>query len=220
MLRSFGNSTHILVASPQITSQIGDVQQLVLETTLSTTDDRSEVNGFPETDDGRAHTFPPYEPRIGCADVTAVITAAIAGLGVDRLPDHTCRQALDEGKLGRVLPAWRGMKGLVHLVFLTRLGLPPCYASLSTPWVRIFPRILRQNKKGGEPSLRRISAISHQPYPSRSARECCYVFLTAGMPDWLRWCPSRLPSRGIHLRSTLRHTPGRCAEDSRFPCPG
>lgn len=123
-MRSLGNSIRILVASPQIAGRIADIEALAREPTLSTTDDQGEVNWFLETDDGRTHTLR-HEPRMGCADFTAVRAAALAGLGVALLPDHTCRQALEEGKLVRVLPAWHGMKGLVHLVFTTRRGLPP-----------------------------------------------------------------------------------------------
>ncbi|MGN6779734.1 LysR substrate-binding domain-containing protein [Rhizobium sp.] len=123
-MRSLGNSIRILVASPQIASRIADIEALASEPTLSTTDDQGEVNWFLETDDGRTHTLR-HEPRMGCADFTAVRAAALAGLGVALLPDHTCRHALEEGKLVRVLPAWHGMKGLVHLVFTTRRGLPP-----------------------------------------------------------------------------------------------
>ncbi|WP_208603471.1 LysR substrate-binding domain-containing protein [Rhizobium multihospitium] len=123
-MRSLGNSIRILVASPRIAGRIADIEALASEPTLSTTDDQGEVNWFLETDDGRTHTLR-HEPRMGCADFTAVRAAALAGLGIALLPDHTCRQALEEGKLVRVLPAWHGMKGLVHLVFTTRRGLPP-----------------------------------------------------------------------------------------------
>jgi DNA-binding transcriptional LysR family regulator len=138
-MRSLGNSTRILVASPQIASRIGSVEDLAAQPTLSTTDDQGEVNWFLETDEGRMHTLR-HEPRIGCADFTAVRTAALAGLGVALLPDHSCRQALGEGKLVRVLPAWRGMKGLVHLVFTTRRGLPPAVRKFIDGLAAGFPK--------------------------------------------------------------------------------
>lgn len=138
-MRSLGNSIRILVASPQIASRIGNVEDLAKEPTLSTTDDHGEVNWFLETDDGRSHTFL-HEPRIGCADFSAVRTAALAGLGVALLPDHTCREALENGRLVRVLPAWRGVKGLVHLVFTTRRGLPPAVRKFIDSLAAGFPR--------------------------------------------------------------------------------
>jgi len=138
-MRSLGNSVRILVASPQLANRIRVVDDLATQPTLSTTDDQGEVNWFLETDDGRTHTLR-HEPRIGCADFSAVRAAALAGLGVALLPDHTCRQALEEGKLARVLPAWRGMKGLVHLVFTTRRGLPPAVRKFIDGLAAGFPR--------------------------------------------------------------------------------
>ncbi len=138
-MRSLGNSVRILVASPQLANRISIVDDLATQPTLSTTDDQGEVNWFLETDDGRTHTLR-HEPRIGCADFSAVRAAALAGLGVALLPDHTCRQALEEGKLVRVLPTWRGMKGLVHLVFTTRRGLPPAVRKFIDGLAAGFPK--------------------------------------------------------------------------------
>lgn len=138
-MRSLGNSIRILVASPQLASRIGSIDDLSSQPTLSTTDDQGEVNWFLETDDGKSHTHR-HEPRIGCADFSAVRSAALAGLGVALLPDHSCRQALEEGKLVRVLPAWRGVKGLVHLVFTTRRGLPPAVRKFIDSLAAGFPK--------------------------------------------------------------------------------
>ncbi|MFK0331911.1 LysR family transcriptional regulator [Rhizobium sp. NPDC090275] len=138
-MRSLGNSIRILVASPQLASRIGSITDLANHPTLSTTDDQGEVSWLLETDDGQTHTVR-HEPRIGCADFTAVRTAALAGLGVALLPDHTCKQALQDGKLVRVLPAWRGMRGLVHIVFTTRRGLPPAVRNFINALAAGFPK--------------------------------------------------------------------------------
>ena len=60
-----------------------------------------------------------------CSNNLPLLDAAIDGLGVAVLPDHVCMDALEAGRLVRVLPAWRGVQGIVHLVFTTRRGLPP-----------------------------------------------------------------------------------------------
>lgn len=138
-MRSLGNSIRILVASPQIASRIAAIENLAGLPTLSTTDDQGTIDWLLETDDGQFHTLR-HEPRIGCADFTAIRDAALAGLGVALLPDHSCRQALDDGRLVRILPAWRGMKGLVHLVFTTRRGLPPAVRKLIDSLAATFPR--------------------------------------------------------------------------------
>ncbi len=60
-----------------------------------------------------------------CVDFMALRDAAVTGLGVALLPDHTCRGELVSGRLVHVFPHWRTEDGIVHLVFTTRRGLPP-----------------------------------------------------------------------------------------------
>lgn len=128
-MRSLGLSTRILVASPQLASRIGDVTALASVPGLSTSDAADDLAWHLETDDGRSHVQR-GEARLGCGDMAAVRRAAVEGLGVALLPDHVCRAALAEGKLVHVLPAWRGQRGIVHLVFTTRRGLAPAVRAL------------------------------------------------------------------------------------------
>ncbi|MDE1992924.1 MAG: LysR family transcriptional regulator [Rhizobiaceae bacterium] len=152
-MRSLGNSIRILVATPQIASRIADITDLALLPTLATTDDQAEVDWYLETDDGRTHVLR-HTPRLGCADFTSVRAAAIAGLGVALLPDHSCKQALDQGTLARVLPAWRGVQGLVHLVFTTRRGLPPAVRKFIDSLAAGFPRDALVQRTRDEPDRR------------------------------------------------------------------
>ncbi len=138
-MRSLGASTRILVASPQIASQIGDVKQLTALPALATDDTVEDMEWHLESEDGRKH-FVRLQPRMGCGDMATVRDAAIAGLGVAILPDHVCRPALNAGQLVRVLPAWRGLQGIVHLVFTTRRGLPPAVRALIDHLAAGFPR--------------------------------------------------------------------------------
>jgi DNA-binding transcriptional LysR family regulator len=72
--------------------------------------------------------------------MTTIRDAAIDGLGVAILPDHVCLEALEAGHLVRVLPAWRGFQGIVHLVFTTRRGLSPAVRALIDHLAAGFPR--------------------------------------------------------------------------------
>jgi DNA-binding transcriptional LysR family regulator len=128
-MRSLGQSTRILVASPQLASRIGDVTALAMMPGLSTNDAADEFAWHLETDDGRSHVQR-GEARLGCSDMAAVRRAAVEGLGVALLPDHVCSTALAAGHLVHVLPAWRGQRGIVHLVFTTRRGLAPAVRAL------------------------------------------------------------------------------------------
>lgn len=138
-MRSLGKSVRILVASPQTASRIGDIGDLANHPTLSSSDEPGDAEWHLESEGGERHVLS-HVPRMACADFTAVRAAAVAGLGVALLPDHSCRQALDEGRLVRVLPAWRGMLGVVHLVFTTRRGLPPAVRCFIDSLARGFPK--------------------------------------------------------------------------------
>jgi DNA-binding transcriptional LysR family regulator len=128
-MRSLGTSTRILVASPQLASRLRTLDDLTALPILATSNDDALVEWHLQTDDGRARVLK-LEPRMGCGDFGAVRDAAVAGLGVALLPNHLCRDALEQGKLVHVLGEWRGHRGMVHLVFTTRRGLPRAVRAL------------------------------------------------------------------------------------------
>nr|WP_237741171.1 hypothetical protein [Novosphingobium sp. B-7] len=67
--------------------------------------------------------------------MASVRDAAIDGLGITTLPDHVRREAVDAGQLVRVLPAWRGLQGIVHLIFTTYEGSHPPLGRKSITWL-------------------------------------------------------------------------------------
>lgn len=143
-MRSLGQSTRILVASPQLASQATSIDRLATLPTLATSDDGDIIEWHLEAEDGRPRVVM-VEPRMGCSDMAAVRNAAIDGQGIALLPDHVCRDALQSGSLVRVLPAWHGLQGIVHLVFTTRRGLPPAVRALIDHLAAGFPRGITSN---------------------------------------------------------------------------
>ncbi|MET3713747.1 DNA-binding transcriptional LysR family regulator [Sphingomonas trueperi] len=137
-VRSLGRSIRILVASPHFASEVVSVEQLATVQTLSTNDAHDVVDWDLSTDDGQQQTVR-IEPRLGCADMDQLLVAAIVGHGVALLPDRVCRAALNDGRLVRVLPAWHGQIGIIHLVFTTRRGLPPAVRALIDHLANSFP---------------------------------------------------------------------------------
>jgi DNA-binding transcriptional LysR family regulator len=125
-MRSLGRSTRILVAAPALAASCAgdDVAALSDLPTLATTDQMGEITwAFSGPD--RALRTVRHEPRLTCVDFVALRDAAVAGLGVALLPEHTCRSELAKASLVRVFPQWDTEDGLVHLIFTTRRGLPP-----------------------------------------------------------------------------------------------
>ncbi|MBY5828640.1 LysR substrate-binding domain-containing protein [Rhizobium ruizarguesonis] len=138
-MRSLGASIRILVASPQLASQVASIEHLNTFPALSTDDASDDLEWHLEAEDGHKHIVR-VQPRMGCEDMATVRDAAINGLGIALLPDHVCRDALEAGKLVRVLPAWGGLQGIVHLVFTTRRGLSPAVRALIDHLASGFPR--------------------------------------------------------------------------------
>lgn len=138
-MRSLGASIRILVASPQLASQVANIEHLNTFPTLATDHASDDLEWHLEAEGGRKHVVR-VQPRMGCEDMATVRDAAINGLGIALLPDHVCREALEAGKLVRVLPAWGGLQGIVHLMFTTRRGLSPAVRALIDHLAAGFPR--------------------------------------------------------------------------------
>ncbi len=139
-MRTLGYSQRILVASPLLAATLqNNLAALGDFCLLSTTDEIGDLVWNLDHKDGTSHRVS-GEARMNCSDFAAVRTAAIAGLGVALLPDHACAEALRLGQLVRVLPEWSGQRGIVHIVFTTRRGLPPAVRALIDHIATHFPK--------------------------------------------------------------------------------
>lgn len=139
-IRSLGHSSRILIGSPRMAARVcGDIAALATLPTLGTSDEIGEMEWLLENERGAIHRLR-HEPRMTCSDFAAVRAAATADLGVALLPDHTCAEALASGALVHLLPQWRAQRGIVHLVFTTRRGLPPAVRALIDHLATEFPK--------------------------------------------------------------------------------
>lgn len=66
-----------------------------------------------------------HEPRLSSSSPSIVRQAAADGVGVAVVPEWSCRELLESGRLVRILPEWSRHQGMVHMVFTSRRGLLP-----------------------------------------------------------------------------------------------
>ena len=127
VMRSFGESDQLFVASPAYLARAGrptEPAQLAQAETLDEAQTLGRHVWELRGPDGRSERIE-HSPRLACDDFVVLRTAALAGLGIARLPETVVRADLSSGTLERVLPEWSTPQGIVHIVFPSRRGLLP-----------------------------------------------------------------------------------------------
>ena len=132
VMRTFSEVVEYLVASPAYlkgATPLTEPRELKNHTTLDYGGefDRRPWELLGPKDESAAVE---HHPRIVCHDFVVLRQAALAGLGIARLPESVIRADLKEGALVRVLAAWRSPQGIVHVVFPTRRGMLPAVRAL------------------------------------------------------------------------------------------
>ena len=79
---------------------------------------------------GQAQAVVVHRPRLVTRSMSALRTAAVAGVGVVQLPAMMVADELRSGRLVRLLPDWAPRREVVHAVFPSRRGLLPAVRAL------------------------------------------------------------------------------------------
>ena len=127
VMRSFGESRHLLVASGAYLEQRGRPErpeQLAQHATLSFAPE-TDRHAWDLLDSSGTAARIEHSPRLVCHDFPLLRAAALGGLGIALLPESVVRTDIDDGRLEQVLPAWTLPLGIIHVVFPTRRGLLP-----------------------------------------------------------------------------------------------
>lgn len=146
VMRSFGEVCEQLVASPEYLNRVGrptEPLQLSERDTLAY-DPESERQTWELRGPEEAAVEVEHSPRMVSHDFVLLRAAALAGLGIARLPESVVREDLVSGKLERVLPQWNTPQGTVHLVFPSRRGLLPAVRAFIDFLGERFPALIRQ----------------------------------------------------------------------------
>jgi DNA-binding transcriptional LysR family regulator len=127
VMRVLGRSDELLVASPAYLQREGTPTEPAQLRGRDTLDYAGEFDRRPWelVGPGGQTSSAEHTPRVVCHDFTVLRSAALAGLGVAKLPEMVVREDLRSGVLRRVLPEWNSPQGILHLVFPSRRGLLP-----------------------------------------------------------------------------------------------
>ena len=127
VVKNFGNTQTLLVASPALLARQGRPQTLQdlarLDTlAMSSADGRASWQLVGPA--GALHALQ-HQPRYVADDLLTLKFAVLAGIGICALPDYMCRDELRAGLLVPVLPGWAPRVGIFHAVFASRRGMVP-----------------------------------------------------------------------------------------------
>ncbi|RFA30595.1 LysR family transcriptional regulator [Alkalilimnicola ehrlichii] len=127
VMRRFGISRLILVASPELLVRYGEPRHPVdlsmfPSLSLRFTEGRHiwELQGR----DGESLTIS-HQPRLTTDDMWVLRDAAAEGVGITALPGFVCHEYLAGKRLANVLPDWSLPTGQLHAVYPYRRGLVP-----------------------------------------------------------------------------------------------
>ncbi|ADJ28525.1 LysR family transcriptional regulator [Nitrosococcus watsonii] len=132
VMRILGNRRQSLIASPRLLQQVPTPR---LPTDLAHLP--SLGLGQPHHEfqwnllgPNKAQATVKHWPRFITRDMTALRTAAIAGVGIVQLPNMMIRAELAGGELLPLLPDWAPRPETIHAVFVSRRGLLPSVRTL------------------------------------------------------------------------------------------
>lgn len=125
-LRRFGSDQQHLVCAPVLLPQgpLTDPEALAGLPSLSWNPDQTRHYWELEGPNGMQLQHP-HQPRLITQDMSALLSAALAGVGVVQLPGAVAGPLLKAAQLREVVPGWRPRSGIIHAVYPTRRGLLP-----------------------------------------------------------------------------------------------
>jgi len=131
VVRTFGQSNVLLVASPDLLNRYGrprepaDVSQMP----ALSNQEHEGAQSWELLDKQGERVIVDIQPRLICGDFNALLQSCKQGIGVALLPEFVCGPAISRGELEVVLPDWSVPQGTMHFVYPSRRGLLPAVRS-------------------------------------------------------------------------------------------
>jgi DNA-binding transcriptional LysR family regulator len=143
--RMLGSSPQLLVASPRL---FGDAPRPVEPQDLRQWPSLA-VSGRSSPDTWELKCGDRLEtifkgPRLTGESLTVLKDAALAGVGITRLPEFICRGELHDGRLEHVLPDWTLPAHAIHAVYPSRKGMTRAVRAFLDYLVQEVPKALRR----------------------------------------------------------------------------
>jgi DNA-binding transcriptional LysR family regulator len=144
VMRVLGRSDELLVASPAYLERAGTPSEPAQLRERDTLDYAGEFDRRPWelVGPGGQSARAEHAPRVVCHDFTVLRSAALAGLGIARMPEMLVREDLRSGVLTHVLPEWNSPQGILHVVFPSRRGLLPAVRAFIDFLAERLPAVL------------------------------------------------------------------------------
>lgn len=120
--RMLASSARVLVAAPSVAATIPDGADPSILAGLSALSFIDQTGPWILTRPGFDPVVVALVPRVICGDIFTLRDAAVGGVGIAFLPDHSCRRELADNSLVRVFPAWSGPMGSISLAFTGSQG--------------------------------------------------------------------------------------------------
>jgi DNA-binding transcriptional LysR family regulator len=147
VLRTFGQIQELLVASPAYLDRAGRPnapEDLKDHVTLSMNEDEARQRWELQDASGESRRIE-LKPRLSGFDFPMLMALARQGMGITMLPETLCAEAIRNGELEVVLPAWRLPQGIAHLVFASRRGLLPAVRAMIDYLAERMPALIEES---------------------------------------------------------------------------
>ena len=170
VLRTFGQSLVLLVASPAFLDAHGrpqqpaDLEQLPLVSML----DHEGAQILELIDTHGLKTNVEMQARVTCGEFALLLESAKHGVGVAMLPEFVCGPSLVRGELEVVLPDWSMPQGTMHFVYPSRRGQLPGVRAFVEFLADRLPEAMRKQNAPCE-EQRRATEAPPVPKPVRRA---------------------------------------------------
>jgi DNA-binding transcriptional LysR family regulator len=136
--RTLASSVRILVAAPSVAAAIPNGADPSILAGLPALSFIDQTGPWVLTRPGSEPVVVALVPRVICGDIFTLRDAAVGGVGIALLPDHSCRRELADNLLVRVFPSWSGPLGSISLAFTGRQGQPPAVRAFIDHLVAAF----------------------------------------------------------------------------------